>query len=170
MGLEGHRFEKQGDHLSESNSRGFPRGLDLEAIAPGGEESEPVAALSEESNPQESGLHAEVISRNRNPRGVGGETECPKALHLPPKAQGQAVGWDLEEGGRMLPPLEEGVKASAHRGGGDAFLGATAGMGRDFQHLGGPVGIPGTTQHGGHEKGGLGLGGAHGMPVKGKQR
>jgi hypothetical protein len=170
MGLEGQRFEKQVDYSSESNRRGFPRGLDLEAIAPGEEEFEPVAALSEESNPQELGLHAEFIARNSNLRGAGGETEGPKALHLPPKAQGQAVGWDLEEGGRMLPPLEEGVKASAHRVGGDTFPGATAGMGRNFQHLGGPVGIPGPTQHGGHEKVGLGLAGAHSMPMKGKQR
>ncbi|GAQ88253.1 hypothetical protein KFL_004130010, partial [Klebsormidium nitens] len=117
VGLDKQRSGSHGGSESGRSFRSSPRGLDLETVAPEEDESEPETAVSQNGAPLPG---SEDLAWNRDaidPQEEELYTEkplIPKQRGQGDEASGRARGWNLEEGGRMLPPLEEN---SGGRGG-----------------------------------------------------
>ena len=113
IGLEKQRSGSGGRAESGRSFRSSPRGLDLETVAPGEDESEPETAVSQNGGQRDWGPRREGTAWERPRTEFKGEESygekplIPKGRGQDREGAGRASGWKLEEGGRMLPPLEE---------------------------------------------------------------
>lgn len=177
MGSDQQRSGSHGGSESGRSFRSSPRGLDLETIASGEDESELETAVSQNGAPPPFAEGPAWSRRATDPREEEVYTEkplIPKQRVLGDETAGRARGWNLEEGGRMLPPLEEnsgGQGGAAHLGGtgpsGGAEHAGKRGADEHAESLRDARGSPGVTYHAGKDRG-IGVAGSEGLMSRGE--